>query len=118
MHNYSTPYALSILRNLVPALRPGARVIINDHCLRAPGRENPWDEKIMRRMDLVMLALLNAQERTEEEFRDLFLAADEGFVFKVSSIHHLVPTFSYSFSLGLGFFFWGGGFQIKKKLCG
>jgi hypothetical protein len=38
----------------------------------------------MRRMDVVMLALLNAQERTEAEFRELFAAAGEGFVFKVS----------------------------------
>ncbi|KAK7739028.1 hypothetical protein SLS53_005926 [Cytospora paraplurivora] len=82
MHNYSTPYAVEILQNLIPALKPGARIIINDHCLRDPGQENPWDEKIMRRMDLVMLTLLNAQERTEAEFRELFRLADERFVFK------------------------------------
>lgn len=82
MHNYSTPYAVDILRKLVPSLKPGARVLINDHCLREPGQENPWDERIMRRMDMVMLALLNAQERTEAEFRELFAAADEGYVFK------------------------------------
>lgn len=91
MHNYSTPYAVKILKNLVPALKPGARIVINDHCLREPGQENPWDEKIMRRMDMVMLALLNAQERTEAEFRELFRMADEGFVFKVS---HAVFSFS------------------------
>ncbi|KAI3398080.1 hypothetical protein diail_9833 [Diaporthe ilicicola] len=82
MHNYSTPYAVKILKNLVPALKPGARIVINDHCLREPGQENPWDEKIMRRMDMIMLALLNAQERTEAEFRELFRMADDGFVFK------------------------------------
>ena len=83
MHNYSTPYAVKLLKNLIPALKPGARVIINDHCLLEPGQENPWDEIVMRRMDLVMLALLNAQERTEVEFRELFKAASDGFVFKV-----------------------------------
>jgi len=83
MHNYSTPYAVRIIKNLVPALKPGARVLINDHCLREPGAENAWDERVMRHMDLVMLTLLNAQERTEAEFRELFRAADEGFVFKV-----------------------------------
>ena len=86
IHNYSTPFAVQILKNLVPALKPGARIVINDHCLREPGQENPWDEGIMRRMDMVMLTLLNAQERTEEEFRELFKAADEGFVFKVCLI--------------------------------
>ncbi|GAB1311709.1 Alpha-1,3-mannosyltransferase cmt1 [Madurella fahalii] len=82
IHNYSTPYAVRILRNLIPALKPGARIIINDHCLREPGQENPWDERVMRRMDVIMLALLNAQERTEAEFRELFKAAGDGFVFK------------------------------------
>ncbi|KAG6041319.1 hypothetical protein E4U41_004970 [Claviceps citrina] len=84
IHNYSTPYAVKLVKNLVPALKPGARVIINDHCLRQPGSETPWDEKLIRGMDLVMLTLLNAQERQEEEFRQLFKAADEGFVFKAS----------------------------------
>ncbi|KAK3298491.1 O-methyltransferase-domain-containing protein [Chaetomium fimeti] len=83
MHNYSTPYAVRILKNLVPALKPGARVVINDYCLRDAGQENPWDERVVRRMDVVMLAVLNAQERTEEEFRALFAAAGDGFVFKV-----------------------------------
>jgi hypothetical protein len=35
-------------------------------------------------MDLLMLTLLNSQERTEKEFEELFKAADERFVFKVS----------------------------------
>ncbi|KAK0749352.1 S-adenosyl-L-methionine-dependent methyltransferase [Schizothecium vesticola] len=81
LHNYSTPYALRILKNTIPALKPGARIIINDHCLRESGAENPWDEIVMRRMDVVMLALLNAQERTEVEYRELFRAASENFVF-------------------------------------
>ncbi|KAI0119468.1 S-adenosyl-L-methionine-dependent methyltransferase [Daldinia grandis] len=82
MHNYSTPYAVQILRNLTQALKPGARIIINDHCLREPGTENPWDERLMRSMDLVMMSLLNAQERGEEDFRQLFEMAGDGFVFK------------------------------------
>ncbi|KAG6152388.1 Alpha-1,3-mannosyltransferase cmt1 [Claviceps purpurea] len=82
IHNYSTPYAINIIKNLIPALKPGARIIINDHCLREPGSEKPWDEKVIRGMDLIMLTLLNAQERNEEQFKELFRAAHEGFVFK------------------------------------
>ncbi|OIW31212.1 S-adenosyl-L-methionine-dependent methyltransferase [Coniochaeta ligniaria NRRL 30616] len=82
MHNYSTPYAIKLIKNLIPALKPGAKVLIMDHCLTEPGTQNPWDEKQIRSMDLIMLCLLNAQERTEQEFKDLFAAADEGFVFK------------------------------------
>lgn len=81
IHNYSTLDAVRLLKKLVPALKPGARVI-NDHCLRQPGSENPWDERLMRSMELVMLMLLNAPEREEHEFRALFEAADTHFVFK------------------------------------
>jgi hypothetical protein len=95
IHNYSTPFAIQILKALLPALKPGARVIINDHCLREPGQENPWDESIMRGMDMVMLSLLNAQERTEAEFKALFKAVSEDFVFEVNSflrsVHSVQP---------------------------
>ncbi|KAH8886740.1 S-adenosyl-L-methionine-dependent methyltransferase [Thozetella sp. PMI_491] len=80
-HNYSKPYAVRILQNLVPALKPGARIIINDVCLRDGGEENPWDQLLTCRMDLVMFAALNAQERTEAEFRALFQEASDGYVF-------------------------------------
>ncbi len=81
MHNHSDKYAVNMLRQLIPALKKGARVVINDHCLPEPGRETLWDEKIIRTMDLVMLSLLNAREREEGEFRQLFRVADEGFRF-------------------------------------
>lgn len=41
---------------------------------------------------MVMLTLLNAQERTEAEFRELFRQVDEGFVFKVSSLSLSLPS--------------------------
>ncbi|KAH6604131.1 o-methyltransferase [Trichoderma cornu-damae] len=82
VHNYSNPYAVSLLRNLIPALKPGARVVINDYCIRDPGSENPWDEKLMRNMDMIMGTLFNAQEREEWEFCELFKAADPRFEFK------------------------------------
>ncbi|KAL7808236.1 chlorophenol O-methyltransferase [Trichoderma gracile] len=88
-HNHSKPYAVSILQNLIPALKPGARVVINDYCIRDPGSENAWDEKLLRNMDMIMGALLNAQEREEREFRELFEAADPRFKFKVCQ--HISP---------------------------
>ncbi|KAJ5035134.1 uncharacterized protein L3040_008393 [Drepanopeziza brunnea f. sp. 'multigermtubi'] len=81
LHNHSDKYAVNMLRQLIPALKNGARVVINDHCLPEPGTESARDEKIMRTMDLVMLTLLNAQERTEGEFRELFAKTDHRFRF-------------------------------------
>lgn len=85
IHNYSALYAISILRSLIPALKPGARIVINEHCLAEPGRKNesPWDERQMRDMDMIMLTLLNAEERDELTFRNLFAAADARFEFRV-----------------------------------
>ncbi|KAG9243416.1 S-adenosyl-L-methionine-dependent methyltransferase [Calycina marina] len=81
LHNHSDTYALNMLRQLIPALKKGARVVINDHCLPEPGQESLWDEKIIRTMDLIMLTLLNARERSAGDFEELFREADNGFRF-------------------------------------
>lgn len=81
-HNHSDKYAVGMLRQLIPALKRGARVVINDHVLRGVGEESLYDERIMRTMDLVMLSLLNARERTEAEFEALFGEADGRFAFR------------------------------------
>ena len=36
-HNWSDEYCLKILRALVPAMSPGAKVVVNDHCMPEPG---------------------------------------------------------------------------------
>ncbi|EHL00193.1 putative Sterigmatocystin 8-O-methyltransferase [Glarea lozoyensis 74030] len=72
-HNHSDKYASKILSALIPSMKKGARVLINDHCLRDGfGEESMWDEKIIRTMDLVMLTLLNATERSERQYKTLF----------------------------------------------
>jgi hypothetical protein len=37
LHNWSDKYCSKILRNLIPALKPGARVILCDNVLPEPG---------------------------------------------------------------------------------
>ncbi|KFZ23080.1 hypothetical protein V502_02442 [Pseudogymnoascus sp. VKM F-4520 (FW-2644)] len=81
IHNTSDKYAIKILQSLVPGLKKGARIVINDHCLPEPNTESPWDEKIIRTMDLVMLSLINAQERSKEEFETIFHTANPNFRF-------------------------------------
>ncbi|GAB7347283.1 hypothetical protein MBLNU459_g3369t1 [Dothideomycetes sp. NU459] len=106
MHNWSDQYALRILRGLVPALKKGARVVINDGVLPEPKPPGPswrsgadaetreaeddvdadWaEEKSMRTMDLVMLSALNAREREVDEWEALFKEADERFIWKGAS---------------------------------
>jgi len=46
--NWPDKYCVKFLQNLLPALEPGARVIINEGCLPEPGDVSAWDEKLIR----------------------------------------------------------------------
>ena len=81
-HNWSDKYARKMLEALIPALKPGARVIINDICLRQPGEEDAWDDWITRNMDMTMLEVLNARERDEEDYQQLFAEVDSRFKYR------------------------------------
>jgi len=47
-HNWSDKYSIQILRALIPALKPGARVVINDNVLPEPGVLSLWQETRLR----------------------------------------------------------------------
>ena len=47
-HNYPDEKAVDILKSAIPALRPGARVLINDSGLPDPGEVRWFDEKAAR----------------------------------------------------------------------
>lgn len=81
-HAFSDKYAVEILRALVPALRPGARIIINDFVLPAPGGVSRVEEKSVRTMDVLMKAVCNSREREVDDWKNLFKQADERFVWK------------------------------------
>lgn len=62
-HNHSDKYVVKILQALRPALKKGAKIVINDNCFKGPGEEGERDEKVNRSIDLCMLSLFNARER-------------------------------------------------------
>ena len=47
-HNWSDGYCINILRNLIPALKNGAMIVINDNCLPEPGTMGQWQEERLR----------------------------------------------------------------------
>lgn len=47
-HNWSDKYCIKILRNLIPALKPGAKVVINDNVPPQPGVLSQWQEERLR----------------------------------------------------------------------
>lgn len=67
-----------ILRALVPALKPGARVVISEQLMPGAERgESLLEEKVVRQMDLEMMGVCNAKERTTEGYAGLLREADE-----------------------------------------
>ncbi|KAM0259370.1 hypothetical protein ACHAQJ_003402 [Trichoderma viride] len=78
-HAFSDKYAINILRALIPALRPGARILINDIVLPDPGGISRVEEKSIRTMDVLMKAVCNSREREIDDWKSLFEQADERF---------------------------------------
>ncbi|PWY88574.1 S-adenosyl-L-methionine-dependent methyltransferase [Aspergillus sclerotioniger CBS 115572] len=79
LHDWSDKYAIQILRNLTPALKKGARVVVNDICIPEPGRLGPKAERDLRYMDIAMKAFNNARERDVRTWEGLFAEADARF---------------------------------------
>lgn len=48
LHNWSDKYCIDILRNLIPALKKGARIVVSEFCMPAPGVLSPVQEKPLR----------------------------------------------------------------------
>jgi SAM-dependent methyltransferase len=81
LHDWVDDDAVRILKSCRAAMPPGARLLIVDAVLPTRARDLP----AAIRMDLMMLILLGARERTEEEFRRVLSSA--GFEFR-----RVVPT--------------------------
>ncbi|KAI0149010.1 O-methyltransferase-domain-containing protein [Pestalotiopsis sp. NC0098] len=51
LHNWSDKYCVRILRNLIPALKEGARIVVVDNVAPEPRSISNWAETRMRNMD-------------------------------------------------------------------
>jgi len=80
-HDWSDAYCIKILKQLIPALKKGARVLINDGCVPSKGVLSRYKERRVRALDLTVKCFLNAKEREEWEWRALFEKADARFKF-------------------------------------
>ncbi|KAI0157409.1 S-adenosyl-L-methionine-dependent methyltransferase [Xylariaceae sp. FL1272] len=82
LHNWTDRYALNILRNLVPALRPGTRILIQDVVLPAPGSMSNYEEIQMRSTDLTQKVIQKSHERELNDWKRLASAADDRYKFE------------------------------------
>ncbi|KAF2732229.1 sterigmatocystin 8-O-methyltransferase precursor [Polyplosphaeria fusca] len=79
LHDWSDKYCVKILRALIPALKPGARLLFSERCLEAPCTLPLAEERWNRDSDITMLATSNSQERDEDDWKALLKAADSDF---------------------------------------
>ncbi|KAL9621340.1 MAG: hypothetical protein Q9160_004231 [Pyrenula sp. 1 TL-2023] len=78
-HDWPDSYVVKILRNLVPALKPAAKIVINEQLMPAPGTVPLLIERQIRAFDMTMLSLFNGRERDESDWKALFAEADQRF---------------------------------------
>ncbi|KAL5343834.1 O-methyltransferase-like protein [Aspergillus crustosus] len=79
LHDWPDEYVIRILRQLIPALKRGAKVVVNESLCPESGSLPIAMERYIRYMDLMMLAINKSRLRDEEEWRGLFEEADERF---------------------------------------
>jgi hypothetical protein len=100
LHDWPDAESVAILKALVPALKPGARVLFIDYVGKQEGKteagehaagdadaaEKAEEVEIPRSMqafgtasDLRMMALFNAKERPVAAWKEIFRSADERF---------------------------------------
>ncbi|KAF2194759.1 O-methyltransferase [Zopfia rhizophila CBS 207.26] len=82
LHDWSDKYCIKILQNLIPGLRKGSKIVINDICIPEPGQLGPRAERGLRIMDICMKSFNNARERDAETWEWLFSMADPRYQFK------------------------------------
>ncbi|KAH3967279.1 hypothetical protein HBI24_208500 [Parastagonospora nodorum] len=82
LHDWSDKYAIKIVRALIPALKPGARLILNEFVLPPQAFVGSHTNKMLRTMDLSMLELHNGKERDADDWRKLFEDCDPRFKFE------------------------------------
>ncbi|KAL9008751.1 MAG: hypothetical protein Q9173_006154 [Seirophora scorigena] len=79
LHDWSDKYAARILQALIPALKPGAKVLLLEQVLPVPGEIPMYQERAYRSMDFTMWATHNAKERELEDWKELFRRAGAGY---------------------------------------
>jgi hypothetical protein len=96
-HNWPDKYCIMLLRAQIPALKAGARVVIQDFVVPESGTVPYYQERlsryvqlrrcdndcsyICRGFDLAMMELFNSKEREQRDWVKLFGDADSRFQF-------------------------------------
>lgn len=75
LHNWSNKYAEKILKNLIPAMKPGSKVVIYEF-LPEVVASTKWSDKQKRNLDMIQALGWNSLERTTPDWENLFAKVD------------------------------------------
>ena len=76
MHNWSDLYCRKILKPIVEAMGPDSRIVVCNIVLPQPNTILKTQEARVRALDLTMLSMFNAKERSYEDWQELFTSVD------------------------------------------
>lgn len=84
IHNWSDTYVVDIMKQLLPAMRKGVKVLIIDRCM--PDDESHTlrdvEKRELRTVDLLVNAICNSRDRSVNEIRSIFQSADKRFKYR------------------------------------
>jgi 6-hydroxytryprostatin B O-methyltransferase len=85
LHDWAFEDSVKILRNLIPALTSGSKILIMDTVLPNPGSIPASKERLLRVRDLTMMQVFNSLERGIEDWKQIFAETDPRLVVKTVS---------------------------------
>ena len=78
LHDWGDEKCMEIIANVVPAMKKGARLMVNDTILSLPNEGSVMDQRSRRSIDVHMIMALNAKERTLNEWTQLVEKGSDG----------------------------------------
>ncbi|KAF2826579.1 hypothetical protein CC86DRAFT_292023, partial [Ophiobolus disseminans] len=86
LHDWPAKYCIQILQALVPALKPGARIVLMEGIVPEPEVCTPYQERWLTNYDMIMKMMFASKERTIGDWKQLIDNADEGGRFKLVDV--------------------------------
>ncbi|KAI4159295.1 MAG: hypothetical protein LQ342_006699 [Letrouitia transgressa] len=75
-HCWPDKHLIKILQQNVPAMGPDSKIVVVETIVLPPGEYSYLEERWARNMDLFMFSMLNAQDRSAEEWSTIVKQAD------------------------------------------
>ncbi|CAI0641140.1 unnamed protein product [Colletotrichum noveboracense] len=105
-HNWPDHYCVRIIRNQIPLMKPGCRLIVIDSLVPEPGTMSLMAERMVRAFDMLMLTQGHGREREGAEWIELFKQADPRF--KIRAMKPISKAADFGPATGLIEVIWQG----------